>query len=171
MGNRWGRRTGGRVLAAMLAMSSIALAACGGAGSGGSGPTLSRTAFTQKANTECSILKAASNDLAQTQDPSMKGVQVTKFLHLASGKLRLLVRRVDALAPPDSLSGDVDTLLSLLGRYADGLDKLGNRVKAGETFQITLNGNGALVNTLNGYADRATNLAAKIGIAGCILAA
>jgi hypothetical protein len=168
MGNGWGP-TGGRTLATMLAMSSIALTACGGGGSGG--PTLSRTAFTQKANAECSTLKAASNDLAQAQDPGMTGAKVAKFLHLASDKLRLLVRRVDALTPPDALSGDVDTLLSLLGRYADGLDKLADRVKAGETFQVALNGNAALVNTLNGFADRATNLAAKIGLAGCILAA
>ena len=154
----------------MLAMSSGGLAACGGGGAS-NGPTLSRTAFTQKANAECSTLKAASNDLSEAQDPAMTGAQVTKFLHLASGKLRLLVRRVDALTPPDTLSGDVDTLLSLLGQYADGLDKLADRVKAGETFQVALNGNAGLVNTLNGFADRATNLAAKIGLAGCILAA
>jgi len=170
MGNRWGRWTGRRVLAVMLGTSSVALAACGGGG-GSSGPTLSRTEFTQKANNDCSTLKAASNDLSDAQDPAMKGAQVTKFLHLASDKLRLLVRRVDTLVPPDSLSGDVDTLLSMLGRYADGLDKLADRVQPGETFQAALNANAALVNKLNGYADHATNLAAKIGLAGCILAA
>ena len=72
--------------------------------------------------------------------------------------------------PPATLSGDVDTLLSLLGRYADSLDKLANFVQPGETFQTALNNNAAIVNKLNGYADHATNLAAKIGLAGCILA-
>ena len=157
------------MLAVMLGASSVALAACGGGGS--DGPTLSRTAFTQKANAECSTLKVASNDLRQAEDPALKGAQVTKFLRLAAAKLQLLVRRVDQLAPPDSLSGDVDTLLTLLGRYADGLDKLAGRVMPGETFQAGLNANPALVDKLNGYADRATNLSAKIGLAGCILAA
>ena len=169
MGNRWGRWTGRRALAVMLGTSSFALAACGGGG-GSNGPTLSRTAFTNKANAECTTLKAASNDLSDAQDPAMKGAQVKKFMHLASDKLRLLVRRVDKLVPPATLSGDVDTLLSLLGRYADSLDKLANFVQPGETFQTALNNNAAIVNKLNGYADHATNLAAKIGLAGCILA-
>ena len=161
---RWRARCiGGFVLVGALGVS-----ACGGGG-GSDGPKLSRTAFLERANTECATLKHASEALAKAEDPSTTGVAVSTFMRLASDKLRRLVREVDGLVPPDALAGDVDSLLSLLDHYAGGLTTLAGRVEPGATFQQTLEANATLVDRLNGDADHATNLAATIGLVGCIL--
>jgi len=154
-----------RHIVAAVALGAVLLGACGG----GSGPKLSIAAFKRKANTECQSLKAASDAFQKAQSPTAEGKAVARYMRTAADRLRMLVRRVDELVPPDELAADVDSLLGVLSDYADGIDHLASTVKVGERFQDVLQKNAPTVNRLNKLATRAFNLVGTLGLVGCVL--
>lgn len=158
-----GRLSSRRALLVLALFTGTILPACGGT------PRLGLAEFTNLANQECASLKSASNAFRKAQDPAFTGDEVTGFVHRVAERLRRLVEHVDALAPPESLEADVDTLLDVLGQYADGLDELGEKTEPGQTFQGVLEESTEMVTRLNELATRATVLVGEVGLVGCIL--
>jgi len=158
MGTRLTRLT---VVAALSA--TAVLGACS------SGPQLSRAGFIAKANEECASLEEASDAFRKAQDPAFEGAEVRRFVHRVSGRLRELVRHVDALVPPDEMEDDVDRLLADLAGYADGLDELADRTQAGQTFHGVIQASPKLVGRMNDIASRVSALVGDLGLVDCIL--
>jgi hypothetical protein len=154
------------VLAGTLALGGL-LAACGG----GDPTRLSKATYVRRANTECDMLKQASDDLAQAQSAGATGEQVRRYLNQAANSLADLAEGLDGLTPPAAMEGDADDLGSALADYGDGLRTLAGRVGANQTFTDTLGANQGIVRKLNRLAERATRLVATLGIDGCQLAA
>jgi hypothetical protein len=152
-----------RVLGVVLSIA--VLAACSGE------PRLTRANFQQRANDECGTLQKASEQFAKAQAPGAQGEDVARYMHSGADELRRLVDRLAGLAPPEEMEEDVDALLEVLGDYADGLDRLADRVGAEQTFQDVLQESPAIVRKLNRLAERATNLVAVLGLVGCVLPA
>jgi hypothetical protein len=152
-----------RGVAALLVVA--ALAACGGGGP--SGPALSRSQLVSRVNGECGKLMQAGNSLVSAQDPNAHGSRVEQFMKKAASQLRDRVRAVGALHPPSSVAGDVSRFVSLLGRYADGLDALAGRIKSTETYSELLNRSTAQVDALNQLSGQANAIAAKLGFTAC----
>ena len=138
-------------------------------GCGGGDQPLSRADFTDRVNTECEALKAASEDFRKAQNPDAVGPEVTRFLRKASDRLRDLTDNLEGLTPPDVIADDVDKLIGLLGDYAGGLEELGGDVTAGQSLQGTLNEKSALVERLNKYASDVFDVVARLGLTGCVL--
>lgn len=164
------RRVGTSRFAAASTVALLAAAVFVGCG-GDDGPPLTRAAFTAKANTECQTLKDAGDEFRKAQDPLATGKQVARYLRAGADRLRELVRNLDRLVPPDSTSGDVDRLLSVLARYADGLDTLAARTGSTQSFRSLLEENSNTVDRLNGLATRAGELVVRLGLTGCVLTA
>ena len=153
-----------RSVAALLVVA--ALAACGGGG-GPSGPALSRSQLVSRVNGECGKLLQAGNSLLAAQDPNAHGSRVAQFMKKAASQLRDRVRAIGALHPPSSIAGDVSRFVSLLGRYADGLDALAGRIKSTETYSELLDRSTAQVDALNQLSGQANAIAAKLGFTAC----
>ena len=141
------------------------LAACS------SEPRLTRPAFQRRANAECGVLKAASEEFAKAQAPTAVGDDVARYLRAGAGELKKLVEQVDKLAPPENMQNGVDELLRELQDYADGLETLADRTGKGQSFQDVLDENPKVVGRLNKGAGRATTLVAELGLIGCVLPA
>ncbi len=144
----------------------VGLAACGG-GSSASGPRLTSAQLVTRVNAECQKLQQASSDLTNAQDPTAHGAVVARYLHAASGQLRSRLHAIGALNPPASLQSQVSHFVTLLNRYADGLDALANGTKSGDTYAALLDRSTSQVNTLNSLSDQADRLASKLGFTAC----
>jgi hypothetical protein len=151
------------VLACAVVVLVLGLAGCGGE------PPLDRNEFLRKANAECATLKTASEDFQKAQQPTATGGDVAKFLRKAAHRLRRLVRRVDALVPPDDMEENVDKMLGYLADYADGLDKLADDARPDQTYQELLQANGATVDRLNNIASKVSTIVGQIPLVGCVL--
>ena len=149
--------------AAVLAVI-VALAACGG---GSSGPTLSRAQLVSRVDAECLKLQAASTDLQNAQNPNATGSTVARYLHAGAGQLRTHAEAIGNLAAPASLSGQLSRFVSLLERYADGLDSLADGTRAHETYNALLMRSTAQVNSLNTISDQANQIAATLDFNDC----
>jgi hypothetical protein len=139
---------------------AVLLAACGG---GGPGKALSQAQLIAKVNAECQHLQRASTDLVNAQDPTAKGARVARYLHAAASELRGRAQAIGALNPPASRVGEIQRFASLLGRYADQLD----RTRSGEGYNDLLTRSTGQVNVLNGLSDQANSIAAALGFTAC----
>ena len=158
------RRTRRAVAGALVTMAL--LGACSGAG-----PRLSRAGFAAKANQECTTLEKASDSFRLAQDPAFEGAEVRGFLHQVSARFRELVRNIDELVPPEELEATVDRLVEDLTAYADGLDTLAARTKAGQGFAAVIQSNSPLVRRMNTIASKVTTAVGDLGLVDCILPA
>jgi len=77
------------------------------------------------------------------------------------------VREIGQLVPPPQVAGDVSRFVSLLNRYADQLDGLARRTRAGETYDQLLTRSPAQVSALNGIAAQANKIAAQLNFKDC----
>ncbi len=154
-----------RAAAGALAVMAL-LGGCSDAG-----PRLSRAGFTAKANQECTALEEASDSFQLAQDPSFEGAEVRRYVHQVSDRFRELVRNIDELVPPEELEESVDLLVEDLSAYADGLDTLADRTKAGQGFTEVIQVNPTLVRRMNEIASRVTTAVGNLGLVDCILPA
>jgi hypothetical protein len=152
-----------RLGVAVALVSSLTMAACSGT------PRLSIREFTDAANEECAALQQASDDFRKAQDPSFTGDEVADFVHNVADRLRVLVKNLDELAPPETVEADVEELLGVLSDYADGLDELADATGPSQTFQSVLKERTGIVNRLNALAPRATVLVGELGLVSCIV--
>jgi hypothetical protein len=142
----------------------VVLAACGG---GSSGPPLSRAQLVTRVNAECLRLQQASTDLQNAQNPNAKGATVAHYLDAGAAQLRTHAEAIGELVPPASLSDQVSRFVSLLERYADGLDSLASNTRANETYTALLTRSTAQVNSLNSTSDQANQIAAQLDFKDC----
>jgi hypothetical protein len=154
----------------LLVLGAAAVAVLAGCGGGDDGPRLSRAAYTEQANAECTKLKQASDDLQLAQAPGATGAKVSDYLERAADGLAGLADGLDSLTPPAAIESDADDLGAALADYGDGLESLAGKVGKNETFADALDANQPLVRRLNTIAERATRLVGKLGIDGCQLA-
>jgi hypothetical protein len=154
-----------------MTMTVVGLVVIGAAGCGGGGDAkpLSRAEFTKRAETKCAVLGQASTELGKAESASSVGKTVAAFVRGSARELRKFVGDFDSIPPPVAIEKDAGELVSVLGKYADGLDSLADNVKSGQTFQEALQANGKIVDRLNSYAGRATNIVIKLDLAGCVL--
>ncbi|MSO78852.1 MAG: hypothetical protein EXQ79_04515 [Acidimicrobiia bacterium] len=138
-------------------------------GCGKAGPRLSVAGFTAKANKECAALGKASDAFRLAQDPAFEGADVRRFVRQVSARFRQLVRNIDELVPPEQLEDSVDALVDDLTKYADGLDTLADRTKAGQGFAEVIQANSPLVRRMNSIATRVTTAVGDLGLVACIL--
>ena len=143
---------------------ALVLVACGG---GGSGKPLSERQLVAKVNTECDRLQRAATDLVNAQDPSATGSKVGGYLHRAASELRTRAEAIDALNAPASVASQVRRFTGLLGRYADGLDALADRIRSGEGYSDLLNRSGDQVGALNRLSDQANRIAVELNFTSC----
>lgn len=148
-----------------MIVAATTLGACGG---GDDGPRLSSTTFTKRANDQCAVLEDASNELRKAQEPDASGKKVTKFVADGAARLRDFVDKIDALAPPEAVEDDVDSLVETLDKYADGLNDLGEKTKEGESFRGVQEAHVKAVHRLNSLSAKANELVAKLGLVGCL---
>ena len=140
-----------------------------GCGGGDDAKPLSQVEFTKQAETKCAVLGQASTELGKAESASSVGKTVEKFVRGSAVELRKFVSDFASLTPPASIEKDTSELVSVLGKYADGLDSLADNVKSGQTFQEALQANGKIVDRLNSYAGRATTIVIRLDLAGCVL--
>ena len=153
---------------AVAAVMAVALLAACGDGGGRTGKPLTIAELVARVDAECLRLASAGNDLVAAQDPSAQGTQVSGFMHAAARVLRARVREIGQLVPPPQVAGDVSRFVSLLNRYADQLDGLARRTRAGETYDQLLTRSPAQVSALNGIAAQANKIAAKLNFKDCV---
>jgi hypothetical protein len=150
------------------AVMAIATLAAIGAACGGGGSALSPSAFDRGAGAECTKLERAGEELNRAQDATASGGQVRTFVSRAADVLRARLSAIDDLVPPDDIADDVARFISTLEEYADGLERLGNRTQAGQSFADVQRANPERVQELNGLADRANGLAVRLGLTECL---
>ena len=149
-------------LGAML--GSVALGACGS----DDGPRLSRRAFVTRADAACRRLLAASDTLRTTGGQAARGEELTARVHEAAEGLRDFARRLDALVPPEALAEAVAGLVADVERYADLLDRLGERARPDEDYLGLQESNPELIGRLNELATRTTDAIGRVGLLGCL---
>ena len=123
----------GTRLLTTLAVSAVALAAVAGTSCGGSDDdpgTLSKSAFAKQANALCSKAKADRNLQLQQLPPSPSGAADAQKLQSVSSIDRELIRRVDALVPPDAEQDRVDKVLDAWRQRATAEDQYAGAVGA-----------------------------------------
>ena len=114
--------------AGVVALAAVAGTACGG--SDDEPGALSKSSFATKANDLCS--KAEANRIRQLQQlpPSPSGAADAKTLQSVASTDRELIRRVDALVPPEAEQDQVDTVLDAWRRRAGVEDQYADAVGA-----------------------------------------
>lgn len=150
----------------VLGLVIVGAVGCGG---GDDAKPLSRAEFTKRAEAECAVLGKASNELGKAESPNSVGKTVAAFVRGSAEGLRSFVSGFERIPPPAAIEKDASSLASVLGKYADGLESLADKVKPGQTFQDALQANGKIVDRLNSYAGKATNIVIKLELAGCVL--
>src|SRR2546430_16883111 len=116
----------GTRLLTTLAVSAVTLATVAGTSCGGSDDapgTLSKSACAKQANALCSKAKADRNAQLQQLPPSPPGAADAQKLQSVSSIDRELIRRVDALVPPDAEQDRVDKVLDAWRQSATAEDK------------------------------------------------
>jgi len=108
----------GTRLLTTFAASAVAVAAVTGAACGGSDDdpgVLSKSSFAKRANELCSKAEANRNQQLQQLPPSPSGTADAQKLQSVASMDRELIRRVDALVPPEA---EQDSVLSAWRRRA-----------------------------------------------------
>ena len=118
------------VSAVALAVAAVAGTACGG--SDDDSGTLSESAFAKQANALCSKTKADRNAQLQQLPSNPSGAADAQKLRSVSSIDRELIRRVDALVPPESEQDGVDTVLDAWRKRATSEDQYAGAVGAME---------------------------------------
>jgi hypothetical protein len=108
-------------VAPVVALAVVALPACGS--SGGGTNNLSKGQFAAKANELCSTADADRAQLLQQLPPMPSGSTDGQTLQNAAAIDRDLLRKVDALVPPESEQDSVDRLLDTWRQRADAEDQ------------------------------------------------
>ncbi len=113
-------------------MSVLALAALGAAcgGSDDDPGTLSKPAFAKQANALCSTAKTERDAQLQQLPPNPSGAADAQKLQSVATTDRELIRRVDALVPPESEQDQVDQVLDAWRKRADLEDQYADAVAA-----------------------------------------
>ena len=114
--------------ASVVAVAAVAGTACGG--SDDEPGALSKSSFATRANALCSKAKADRDaQLGQLPaDPS--GAADAEKLQSVASIDRELIRRVDALVPPQAEQDEVDQMLDALAKRADLADQYADAVGA-----------------------------------------
>jgi hypothetical protein len=156
----------GSRLLTTLAASVVALAAIAGTACGGSDDepgALSKSSFATKANKLCSKAKADGEVQLQQLPPNPSGAKDAQTLQNVSRTDRELIRRVDALVPPQSEQDQVDEVLDAWRKRADLADQYAEGVGAMRD-PATL----ATFTAKQAQIDAATNpVAIELGLTGC----
>lgn len=116
------------VAASVVALASIAGTACGG--SDDDPHTLSTSSFATKANALCSKAESDRSRQLQQLPPSPSGATDAQKLQSVASIDRELIRRVDALVPPEAEQDQVDTVLDAWRRRAGVEDQYADAVGA-----------------------------------------
>jgi hypothetical protein len=117
------------ILAVLIAaLAAAAVTACGG--SDDDSGTLSKSAFAKQANALCSKAKADRDAQLQQLPPSPSGAADAQKIRSAATIDRELIRRVDALVPPESEQDQVDQVLEAWRKRADLEDQYADAVGA-----------------------------------------
>jgi hypothetical protein len=111
-----------------MALAAVAGTACGG--SDDEPGALSRSSFATKANDLCSKAGTERSALLQQLPPSPSGAADAKTLQNVASTDRVLIRRVDALVPPEAEQDQVDTVLDAWRRRAGVEDQYADAVGA-----------------------------------------
>ena len=96
--------------AALATIAAVALSACGG-DDGGAPDNLGKGGFASKANALCTRAESERGQLLQQLSPTPSGAADAQKLQRIVTIDRELVRRVDALVPPQSEQDVVDRVL------------------------------------------------------------
>jgi SOS-response transcriptional repressor LexA len=115
----------------ILAASVAALAAAVGTACGGSDDepgALSKSAFAKQANALCAKAGADRNAQLQQLPPNPSGAADAQKLQSVASTDRELVRRVDALVPPEADQDQVDTVLDSWRKRAGVEDQYADAV-------------------------------------------
>ena len=112
--------------AAAVALAAVAGTACGG--SDDEPGALSKSSFATKANELCSKAEADRNGQLQQLPPSPSGASDAQKLQSVASTDRELIRRVDALVPPESEQDQVDQALEAWRKRADLEDQYAQAV-------------------------------------------
>jgi hypothetical protein len=116
-----------------FAASAVALAAVAGTACGGSDDdpgSLSKSSFATKANALCSKAKVDRDAQLQQLPPTPSGAADAQKLQNVATSDRDLIRRVDALVPPQPGQDQVGEVLDAWRERADLADQYADRVGA-----------------------------------------
>jgi hypothetical protein len=156
----------GTRLLTLFAASAVALAAVAGTACGGSDDdpgSLSKSSFATKANALCSKAKADRDAQFQQLPPTPSGSADAQTLQNVATSDRDLIRRVDALVPPQSEQDQVDDVLDAWHKRADLADQYAEGVGAMQD-PATL----ATFTAKQAQIDAATDpVAIQLGLTGC----
>jgi hypothetical protein len=147
--------------AGVVALAAVAGTACGD--SDDEPGALSKSSFATKANELCSKAGTERSALLQQLPPSPSGAADAQKLKSVASTDRELVRRVDALVPPQSEQDHVDTVLDAWRKRADLSDQYADAVGA-------MQDPATLANLTAGQAriDAATDpVAVQLGLTAC----
>jgi SOS-response transcriptional repressor LexA len=123
----------GSRLLTIFAASAVALAAVAGTACGGSDDdhsSLSKSSFAKRANALCSKAKADRDAQLQQLPPTPSGAADAQKLQNVATSDRDLIRRVDALVPPEAEQDQVDEVLDAWRKRADLADQYAEGVGA-----------------------------------------
>jgi len=149
-----------------FAVSTVALTAVAGTACGGSDDapgTLSKSAFAKQANALCSKAKADRYAQLQQLPPSPSGAADAQKLQSVSSIDRELIRRVDALVPPDAEQDRVDKVLDAWRQRATAEDQYAGAVGAMQD-PATLAGVSANLAQIDAATDP---VAVQVGLSEC----
>jgi hypothetical protein len=144
-----------------LAVAAVAGTACGG--SDDDSGTLSKSAFAKQANALCSKAKADRNAQLQQLPPSPSGAADAEKLQSVSSIDRELIRRVDALVPPEPEQDRVDKVLDAWRTRATAEDQYAGAVGAMKD-SVTLAGVTANLAQIDAATDP---VAVQLGLTEC----
>ncbi len=147
--------------ASVVALATVAGTACGG--SDDEPGALSKSSFATKANALCSKAEADRNQQLQQLPLSPSGPADAEKLQSVASIDRELIRRVDALVPPEAEQDQVDTVLDAWRRRAGVEDQYADAVGAMQD-PTTLAGVTANLAQIDASTDP---LAVQLGLTAC----
>jgi hypothetical protein len=147
-------------LAAPAAAAVLAVSACS---SGGDANNLSKGQLAAKANDLCSKADADRAQLLQQLPAMPSGTTDAENLQRAAGIDRDLIRKVDALVPPESEQDTVDQLLDAWRQRADAEDQYALAVGSMQDAQ-TLTGFTSSIDQIDAMAAPIAN---ELGMTDC----
>ncbi len=120
-----------RLVAALIALLVVtAVAGCGGSGSNDEGGALSKGQFAQKSNGLCADAQAKRTQLVQQLPMNPSGPADADKLDSIVTIDRELIRKVDALLPPESEQDRVDKVLDTWRQRAGVEQQYADSVRA-----------------------------------------
>ncbi|HEY3070265.1 MAG TPA: hypothetical protein VGJ34_08110 [Gaiellaceae bacterium] len=146
-------------LAILLAVSGLALAACGGGGGGGArGESLTPAEFRQQADAICAEFEGKLNDLGSPSSVD----ELAEFVDKAVPIIEEGNDRLQALEPPDELADDWNKAMALQDKNLDLTHDLQDAIHASDDAKMQ-----ELVAKLDASDAESTRLARKIGLENC----